>query len=262
MFSNLIESTSHRAELKRRSSFLVFTTASYVLLFVITGVVSIYTVEAKLREPDLDLTVLTFAPVEAQPAPQPPQRIPPSHSAGASSNVTEPMRTVLYDSVNNPTNLPDHVSVVAQPIPPAPPGTKLGPANVDPPTPGSSGVDKGSGIPRPEILEDVEPPPAPATTPAPPRVIRSPLVLNGKAIYLPKPNYTQMAKTAHAKGTVTVQVLIDEEGSVISAKAINGHPLLLLESQKAAYQARFSPTFIGTQAVKVSGVISYNFILN
>ena len=39
-------------------------------------------------------------------------------------------------------------------------------------------------------------------------------------------------------------------------------PLLILEAQKAAYQARFSPTMIGEQPVKVSGVITYNFILN
>jgi hypothetical protein len=42
MFTNLIESSSHAKEFKRRGSFLLFTTGTYVMLFVVTGVVSIY----------------------------------------------------------------------------------------------------------------------------------------------------------------------------------------------------------------------------
>jgi outer membrane biosynthesis protein TonB len=58
-----------------------------------------------------------------------------------------------------------------------------------------------------------------------------------------------------------VQVFIDETGKVVSAKVISGHPLLVPEAQRAATQARFSPTMIGDHAVKVSGVITYNFVL-
>ena len=259
MFSNLIESTSHRAEIKRRSSFLIFTTASYCLLFVIGGVASIYAYDARLREPELDLTVLTFAPPEEAPVP-PPQRIPPTHAAGSTSNVSRPMRIELYDSVNNPTNPPAYVSVAAQPIPPAPPNAIRGPVNVDPPAPGQGGVGN-SRVPSGELLSELEPPPVAIPTPAPPRVLRSPGVLNGKALRLPKPLYTELAKRAGARGNVTVQVLIDETGKVVSAKAVSGHPLLVVEAQKAAYQAVFSPTRLGETAVKVSGVITYNFIL-
>jgi protein TonB len=63
------------------------------------------------------------------------------------------------------------------------------------------------------------------------------------------------------QGTVSVQVLIDEQGRVLSAKAVSGSPFLLIEAQKAAMQARFSPTRLGDQPVKVSGVITYNFVL-
>jgi hypothetical protein len=48
---------------------------------------------------------------------------------------------------------------------------------------------------------------------------------------------------------------------VLSAKAVSGSPFLLIEAQKAAMQARFSPTRLGDQPVKVSGVITYNFVL-
>ena len=85
-------------------------------------------------------------------------------------------------------------------------------------------------------------------------------VLNGKAIVLPKPDYPADAKSAGAAGSVAVQVTIDEMGSVIEAKAVSGHPLLQQPSVNAALQARFSPTQLMGEPVKVTGVIVYNFV--
>jgi protein TonB len=77
---------------------------------------------------------------------------------------------------------------------------------------------------------------------------------------LPKPPYPQIAKAAHASGTVVVQVLIDENGNVVSARAVSGHPLLQAVAVAAARGARFSPTKLSGQPVKVTGVIQYNFV--
>jgi TonB family protein len=85
-------------------------------------------------------------------------------------------------------------------------------------------------------------------------------VLNGKAISLPKPPYPPIARAARASGTVTVQVTIDESGKVISARAIGGHPDLQEAAVKAAYEARFAPTMLSGQPVKVTGVLTYNFV--
>ena len=85
-------------------------------------------------------------------------------------------------------------------------------------------------------------------------------VLNGRAVSLPKPFYSQMARNAGASGVVVVEILIDENGVVISARAVSGHPMLRPEAAKAAYQARFSPTFLSGKPVKVSGVLTYNFV--
>lgn len=87
-------------------------------------------------------------------------------------------------------------------------------------------------------------------------------VLNGKAIAKPQPVYPRIARAARAQGTVTVQIIVDEEGYVIAASAVSGHPLLQQASVFAARQARFTPTTLEGQPVKVSGVITYNFILN
>ena len=84
-------------------------------------------------------------------------------------------------------------------------------------------------------------------------------VLNSRAISLPKPPYPPIAKQAHASGTVVVQVLVDEEGNVLTARAVSGHPLLQAVSVAAARGAKFSPTKVNGELVKVSGVITYTF---
>lgn len=86
-------------------------------------------------------------------------------------------------------------------------------------------------------------------------------ILNGKAVSKPQPSYPQEARDAGAQGTVTVQIVINEEGGVISAEAINGHQLLREAAVNAAKQARFSPTLLSGQPVKVTGLITYNFVL-
>jgi TonB family protein len=83
-------------------------------------------------------------------------------------------------------------------------------------------------------------------------------ILNGKAISLPKPNYPLEARGI--SGTVEVQVLIDENGRVIFAEATDGHALLRQSSMESAKAARFSPTRLRGQPVKVSGRIVYNFV--
>jgi periplasmic protein TonB len=104
--------------------------------------------------------------------------------------------------------------------------------------------------------------PAPNTKSAA-AVPRAPIsggVLNGKATYLPKPAYPAIAKAAHASGQVTVQVTVDESGNVTSASAVSGHPLLKASAEAAARQAKFSPTLLSGQRVKITGVIVYNFV--
>ncbi|MGE3465890.1 MAG: TonB family protein, partial [Pyrinomonadaceae bacterium] len=66
-------------------------------------------------------------------------------------------------------------------------------------------------------------------------------VLNGKATSLPRPIYPDAAKAVGAAGAVSVQVLISENGDIISAKALSGHPLLRAAAAAAAREAKFLP---------------------
>jgi TonB family protein len=86
-------------------------------------------------------------------------------------------------------------------------------------------------------------------------------VLNGKAISLPKPWYPTAARSEHAQGVVVIQVEIDETGKVIGAEDFcGGHPLLVKPSLEAARGARFTPTKLSGQPVRVHGMITYRFI--
>lgn len=87
-------------------------------------------------------------------------------------------------------------------------------------------------------------------------------VLNGRAVSLPTPVYPREARESGASGNVTVQVTVDEQGNVISAKAVSGHALLQEAAVSAAREAKFKPMTVDGQPVKVSGVITYNFELN
>jgi TonB family protein len=86
-------------------------------------------------------------------------------------------------------------------------------------------------------------------------------ILNGKAVSKPLPAYPPDAKAARAQGTVAVKILVDEEGRVVEAVAVSGHPLLRPAAEAAALQSRYSPTRLSGQPVKVSGVVTYNFVL-
>ncbi len=85
-------------------------------------------------------------------------------------------------------------------------------------------------------------------------------VLNGKALYLPVPDYPSEARAARAGGNVVVQITVDEYGNVTEAKAASGHPLLQQAAVNAALQARFQPTFLMGEPVKVTGVVTFNFV--
>ncbi|HVF24054.1 MAG TPA: TonB family protein [Pyrinomonadaceae bacterium] len=109
------------------------------------------------------------------------------------------------------------------------------------------------------VVDMDEPPPTPA-----PRPILKPVsggVLNGTAINLPPPVYPDAAKRMRVSGTVTVDVILDETGKVVSANATNGPAILRDAAIQAALKARFSPTKLSGQPVKVSGVINYKFAL-
>ena len=85
-------------------------------------------------------------------------------------------------------------------------------------------------------------------------------VLNSKAVSLPKPVFSEEAKRLKVSGRVTVRVVVDENGKVISAQATDGPAPLRAAAEDAARQATFEPTVKDGITVKVSGLLTYDFV--
>jgi TonB family protein len=172
--------------------------------------------------------------------------LPPS-DVNANANTSE--------NINGNTNLNLNANTRPSPSPRTSPSASPTPRNAN----------RNANEDQPAVDE---PPPTPTPvrpTPAPTQQGTRTIgggVVNGRATSLPKPSYPSNARSVRAEGQVNVQVLIDENGNVTSASAISGHALLRPAAASAARQAKFSPTVVNGQPVRVSGVIVYNFILN
>jgi protein TonB len=258
MFDNLVESGSHKQDLSRKGSFLLGTVAIYAVIGISLLVAGILYAPAYLDAQDLELTTLV-APV---PVPQQANEPEKQQEAKPQKDQNVDVRKELIADVSESRVAPKEISAKASDIPPVRRGvtTVLGNESSNAAVPINAGPGTGTGVgtgpTKVNIAEEPPPPPAPT----PPRAPISGGVLNGKAISLPKPSYPPIARQAHASGTVVVQVTIDENGSVISAHAVSGHPLLQAVAVAAARGARFSPTKLSGQPVKVTGVITYNFV--
>jgi protein TonB len=259
MFDNLVESSSHKDDITRKGSFIGITLLIYGVLLVGFFVAGILWYDNHLSEQEYELTTLV-APVpvpQQQKEPEKQQEVKPQK---VDQNVD--VRKELVADVAESRLPPKEISAKASDVPPVRRGvtTVIGSSDSNAAAPMPAGPGSGNVVTAPAKIDIGGEEPPPAATPTPPRAPISGGVLNGKAISLPKPAYPPIARAAHAAGTVTVQVLIDENGTVVSAKAISGHPLLQAVAVAAARQARFSPTKLSGQPVKVSGMIQYNFV--
>ena len=259
MFENLVESNSHKDDITRKGSFIGVTLLIYGVLLLAFFVAGIYWYDNHLDQMELELTTLV-APVPVPQAPKQEQKQEEAKPQKVEQNVD--VRRELVADVAESRLPPKEISAKASDVPPVRSNvtTVLGGSNSNATAPMPAGPGSGTVTTTTQKVQIADEPPPPAATPTPPRAPISGGVLNGKAINLPKPAYPPIARAAHAAGTVVVQVLIDENGNVVSAHAVSGHPLLQAAAVGAARSAKFSPTKLSGQPVKVTGVIQYNFV--
>ena len=84
-------------------------------------------------------------------------------------------------------------------------------------------------------------------------------VLNMKATLDSLPTYPEKAKDMHIEGRVEIQVLVNEDGEVIFANPLSGPEALWAECVKAAVAARFQPSRLAGEPVKVTGRLIFDF---
>ena len=269
MLDQLVESKSHAQEDTRRSGLLLTTFVIMVTVLMSAWLYSLFAKDYAMGGDDLSLETLVAPPViEDQPEPEPEKQ--PEKQKDPNVDIR---KEIIASMIETPPKPPDTTSVVKNTIPPRDPNkytikgdTNFSAANAPPPDykgpVNTSGSGSDAGVTGQGGTADTggETPPPP---PPPKKVVPKQIsggVLNGKATSLPKPAYPPAARAVGASGAVSVQVLIDENGNVVSASAASGHPLLRAAAVAAARGAKFSPTKLSGEAVKVSGVITYNFV--
>jgi periplasmic protein TonB len=273
MLDQLVESKSHTGENKKRGGFLLTTFIIVTTLFAGGIVYSLFAKDLGTSDEGLELSTLVAPPLpeEAPPPPPEPEQKPEKQTTTEKVDVTTVKEA--YSTIENTKEPPKDTRGKEQVIGLNPNEKyRIGENNARATNPQSGperGENTGGGITQntaPEKPDTDEPPPTPKpkptvepTKPPVPKII-SKGVVNGSAISLPKPNYPPAAKAVRAAGTVSVQVTIDENGNVISASAAGGHPLLQQAAVGAARQAKFRPTLLSGTPVKVTGIITYNFV--
>ena len=275
MLDQLVESSSHTKENKRRGGFLL-STFFVVCSVLLSGFLwSLFAKDLGMNDGNLEISTLVAPLVIAEEQPPMEKPVPKQLKAAPSADV----RTkIIQDIAETPKEVPDKVSNQKSDVPPRNPNhlTKLGADNLNPgnavaynysdPVSTDDRDIKGDGkIPNGEKTD------APtAKVPPPPPVVKEEVkkpantrislgVINGKAKNLVTPPYPLAARAVRAFGVVNVQVTIDEQGNVTSANAVDGHPLLRQAAENAARASKFNPTLLSREPVKVSGVIVYKF---
>jgi protein TonB len=196
-----------------------------------------------------------------------PQPVATNPSTTATITTPPPTAAVTNPVVEAPKPKPTPVAANNKPAnnrnaaatSPALPSASMSAAKVNAAAPMESRATSVGNQPVPFVNLDAEPPPSPG-----PRPILKPVsggVLNGTALALPPPVYPEAAKRMRTAGIVSVDVVLDETGKVVSATATSGPGILRDAAVQAALKAKFSPTKLSGQPVKVSGTINYKFAL-
>jgi protein TonB len=249
MLDQLVESKTHSTENKRRSEIILIVGTLAVLSLLTTWTVSLFGKDFGMGSDDLSLTTLV-APVPVPEEEPPPE---PEKQPEQKQPDVDVRKELIQNIMSSPVKPPDEISTKQNTVKAMRTDriTMIGTndsdtgARVDSgvarvvDSGGTGGLSTGSGTATTGGEEEAAPPPKVAATPKP----------------VPK-----MVSQVKAGGAVSVQVVISEGGSVISASAVSGHPLLRAAAESAARGARFSPTLLSGQPVKVSGVITYNFV--
>ena len=268
MFTNLVESSADKSAFKRRSSFFLATVASYALFLFAAGIVGVLAYDAQVEAQTTDMLVEMWIPPVNRVEPDEPTALPPRaannrfrSNAPVDQNITTPERVQQVPPIDDLRVTPQEIGLTGSSSPPVEGPVRLTGRDADPPTSSTeaTGCPGCSGAPVTAVISQPTPEPTLVKPPLPQRVSSS--VLVSKVVSLPKPGYPPIAKQIRAQGPVNVQILVDENGRVISARAVSGNMALVRAAEEAAMRARFTPTLLNSQPVKVQGVITYNFVL-
>jgi periplasmic protein TonB len=250
VFLNALLETGMTKTMRRSPLEWAAATAMHIAIIATLIIVPLYTTET------IQLRNYEDIPLVAPPAPPPP---PPAAGRTVAPHVTSkrPSLTYTLGKLTAPTSIPKTVSLGnAAPapdldgleggVPSGVPGGQLG---------GSlGGVLGGAGTSTPI------PPPPPRH--AARRIVRVGSNLKApQQTYSVQPNYPTLARQERIWGDVVVDAVIDEQGNVVQAHVVSGHPLLITAALNAVLQWKYQPTLLNGTPVAVEMEVTVHFIL-
>ncbi len=260
MFEKLIESSKQR-ERGRTGRYFLVTGLVYGAVLTAFGVMTIFWFNPNIVEAYVDLARLIppGPPLPSQPSAPLPRRSVTGQSATANQ---------LALSENTPVAIAEMIKTLPPRLPqsgPFHPNLIIGDnsgigSNGFPGVPGAHGMGDPPP-PPPRAIPTPTPTPPPAPTPVKPVRMTSHL-LQGNAINKVQPPYPEIARRAGIQSPVQVQIMISEDGRVLTAEVLSGHIMLREAARQAALQWRFRPTILNGVAVPVTGIITFDFKLN
>jgi protein TonB len=256
MFDQLIESKKGR-NAARRWKYFAMTAMVWMTTIATVIIAGIFAVDASIGEP-VDIISIAIPP----PPPLPPKG-PSGDTPRRQNNQQPPPGMFAVDKT--PTEV----------VPPQPRDLSFGfhndssgnnnggvpggvPNGVDNGVPGGLPAAPANTAPPPPVPKPIAPPKDETPTPAQKQVVRS-QILQGSAIRRAQPTYPALAITAGIQDSVVVEVMIDEQGNVASARVLSGHMMLREVSLNAARQWKWNPTLLNGTPVKVIGTITFKF---
>lgn len=236
-----------------RTVYFLATGAIWIMSMFAAIAGGVYFYDARLNE---QLRIVAFL----VPSPPPP---PPPLKGGVQATANSRYVQAALPNHTFPTKLSDVRRVNS-----LPPSIGVGDPDGDPAgEPGGviggliGGVHNATG----ELPRELPPPPKVerdhVDLPLPSIVRRHESVLRGNAVTRKIPEYPVLARNAGIYGDVQVEIVIDENGNVVSASVLSGPQLLHSTSLQAAKQWKFRPTLLNGTPVKVQGLLTFRFTL-
>ena len=260
MFDKLIESSKQRRR-GRTGKYFLITSVAYAVMLTAFGVTAILWFDPQMAEAFSNITTIAVPPPPGGPS------APETRPQTATSSTVSP---ASFNPHVPPGPIPPPISVST--------GLVAGPVGAPCTPPCGSGPGTSGGIigapqldsepppPAPTKVSKLEPPPptptplpTPKPTPAAPIKVSEGVVL-GSALRKVYPTYPAIARPLRLSDAVEVQILISEEGRVIDAVVLKGHPLFREVSLQAARQWTFNPTQLSRVPVRINGIITFNFV--
>lgn len=185
--------------------------------------------------------------------PRPPAAAPPPAPA-VTRQVTRQVFRSIQSALMAPSAIPTKIAMVKDP-----PAPEINEGGVIGGVPGGEIGGVLGGIIGSTGHGPAPPPATPAATKKPAIYRVGGVVKPPRELSIVQPEYPPLARVSHTEGIVVIDAVIDEEGNVVQARAIDGPGLLIAAALKAVMQWKYEPTYLDGTPVAIRMEVQVHF---